>query len=547
MKVLFEAKRLGLAGVMALRERLCASLRANFRAIWWVGTCAGIGFGASGLAAQNPLTPEAQFLADPAVRMAADGTLYAIGSVDVEPDGYCSTRYAVLASRDRGLTWTWHPDVFASAGEGDESASGGFSGDRNSGLSNGLSGGVDSVPDGVPYNDRVLFAPDWLPGPDGWTLYYCQPDRVNAEGVASAPGPLGPFTDGEPLPTLGYPEIDPAVFRDDDGSVYYLWGQFSVKMARLMPDGRSLDSNSLVTDLLTEREHGFHEGVSMAKRRGLYYLVYAYMGRADRPTGLAWAWSKQALGPYAYGGVLIDNDGCDPGTWNNHGCIAPLDASGERWAVFYHRSTQNSASMRKACAEPISFNAEGHIAEVTMTSQGLGPPLPAERRLEARLACLLHGEGRIGPLPVAEQDAPSDQTVPEGASSLPIPGEGLIGLGHRDRAAFKYLAFGNDVDSVRLRVLAPDAKATLLLRLDQPWGPVIARVEVPASTQWQTVRAGVGGLERATPGGFPHQTTSGKQSPSPENEQSEPRALWVQVLVPENPEATLALDWLEFK
>jgi hypothetical protein len=27
---------------------------------------------------------------------------------------------------------------------------------------------------------------------------------------------------------------------------------------------------------------------------------------------------------------------------------------------------------------------------------------------------------------------------------------------------------------------------------------------------------------------------------------TEPRALWVQVLVPDNPEGTLALDWLEF-
>ncbi|MBI1191708.1 MAG: family 43 glycosylhydrolase, partial [Bacteroidetes bacterium] len=402
-----------------------------------------LGFSANGLAAQNPLTPEGRFLADPAVRMAADGTLYAIGSVDVDPNGYCSTRYAVLASRDHGLTWSWHPDVFSSVGEGDA----------------GLSGSAGAPPDGVPYNDRVLFAPDWLPGPDGWTLYYCQPDRVNAEGVASATGPLGPFSGGQPLSTLGYPEIDPAVFRDDDGSVYYLWGQFSVKMARLQPDGRSLDSNTLVTDLLTEREHGFHEGVSMAKRNGLYYLVYAYMGRADRPTGLAWAWSKQPFGPYAFGGVLIDNDGCDPGTWNNHGCIAPLDASldqtGERWAVFYHRSTQNSANMRKACAEPITFDAEGRIAEVPMTSQGLGPPLSANRRIDARLACLLQGDGRIGPLPAAGQDAPSDQLQPQGTSSLSLSGEGLIGMGHRDRAAFKYIAFGNDVDSVRLRVLSP--------------------------------------------------------------------------------------------
>ncbi len=472
--------------------------------------------------AQNPLTPEGRFLADPAVRMGADGTLYAIGSVDVEADGYCSTRYAVLASRDLGLTWTWHPDVFSSAGQGP--------------------GGVDGQIDGVPYNDRILFAPDWLPGPDGWTLYYCQPDRVNAEGVATASGPLGPFTGGEPLPTLGYAEIDPAVYRDDDGSVYYLWGQFSVKMARLQPDGRSLDSATLVKDLLTEREHGFHEGVSMAKRNGLYYLVYAYMGRADRPTGLAWAWSRQPFGPYAFGGVLIDNDGCDPATWNNHGCIAPLDAEGEQWAVFYHRATQSSQSMRKACAEPIAFDAEGRVAEVEMTSQGLGPALSAHRRIEARLACLLHGQGRVGPLPHASESEAS--LAPDSMS-----GEGLIGFGHRDRAAFKYLDFGQGVDSVRLRVLAAESPATLLLRLDQPWGPVIARVELPASSQWQSVQAAVSGavakgaLSTAGAASAPEKVAQDRPGPSPENQA---HALWVQVVVPNDSDATLALDWLEF-
>ena len=84
----------------------------------------------------------------------------------------------------------------------------------------------------------------------------------------------------------------------------------------------------------------------MTKRNGIYYLVFADISRAGMPTCLGYATSKSPFGPYQYRGVIIDNDHCNPGNWNNHGSIVEF---GGKWYVFYHRSTQGSVMMRKAC------------------------------------------------------------------------------------------------------------------------------------------------------------------------------------------------------
>lgn len=171
------------------------------------------------------------------------------------------------------------------------------------------------------------------------------------------------------------PGIDPTVFVDDDGQAYYYWGQFSLKGAKIKPNMTELDEASIRDSLIDSREHFFHEGSFVFKRKGIYYVLYAHEGRRDRrPTSLGYATSSSPLGPFTYKGVVIDNFGCDPETWNNHGSIAEFNG---QWYVFYHRSSHGSQIMRRACAEPIEFNADGTIDEVEMTSQGAGKPLDA--------------------------------------------------------------------------------------------------------------------------------------------------------------------------
>ena len=390
--------------------------------------------------AQNPIVPPGLYMADPTARVWEDGRLYIYGSVDESVDYYCSHRYHILSTDDL-VHWEIHPDRFSSSGPGDQ----------------------------VNYNDELLYAPDCNIKGDSFYLYYCQPDTDHAEGVAVSTDPAGPFVNATPIEVAGYDQIDPTMFVDDDGQAYYAWGQFTAKMAKMNPDMRTLDLSTLKDSVITEKDHFFHEGAHLVKRNGIYYLIYAHLGRADRPTCIGYATSRDPMGPYTYGGVIVDNDHSDPSCWNNHGSIMEFNG---QWYVFYHRSTHNSKMMRKACMEPIFFNEDGSIDEVEMTSQGAGPPLSATSTIPAERACLLHGQLYIR--------ACSEHN------------EELCEIGNEDRVAYKYVDFGSGVDSITVTVAPGKDPGGIRFMADMPWGTEIGYVKVPSSDMdpgWITLSA----------------------------------------------------------
>ncbi|MGK7397851.1 MAG: family 43 glycosylhydrolase [Candidatus Cyclobacteriaceae bacterium M3_2C_046] len=390
------------------------------------------------LRAQNPIVPAGVYIADPSAHQWGDGKLYVYGSRDESPNYYCSWSYDVLSSSDL-KQWEIHENAFSSRGPGDQ----------------------------VSYSDRPLYAPDCQYKNGTYYLYYCLATNQQTEGVAFSKSPVGPFINGTDINLFGYNQIDPSVFIDDDGQAYYVWGQFTAKIARMKPNMVAIDSASIIDDVLTEKEHFFHEGGYLIKRNNLYYLIYAHMGRAGKPTCIGYATSPDPMGPYRYGGVIIDNDHCDPGVWNNHGSIVEFD---DQWYVFYHRSTHNSRMMRKACLEPIYFNSDGSIDEVEMTSQGAGGPLPATQKIEAERACLLYGNVRIQAFSTNE--------------------EALSGVNDQDAAAYKFIDFEKKPSKAVFRV-APGAFASKIdIALGQSWGKSIGTLDVAGGgdgKSWQTI------------------------------------------------------------
>jgi beta-xylosidase len=388
--------------------------------------------------AQNPIVPAGVYIADPSAHVWKDGKIYIYGSNDESTKYYCSWTHHVLSSSDL-LNWELTRDVFSSKGANDQ----------------------------IPYNDHLLFAPDCAYKDGTYYMYYCQPSNTEAEGVATSKSPIGPFTNGKKIDTKGISEIDPCVFVDDDGQAYYIWGQFTAKMAKLKPNMTELDLSTVKDSIVTEKEHFFHEGGYMVKRNGIYYFIYAHMGRTNRPTCIGYASGKSPMGPFKYGGVIIDNDHCDPSNWNNHGSIAEFNG---KWYVFYHRATHNSNMMRKACIEPITFNADGSISEVEMTSQGAGAPLKATSQIQAEQACLLFGNTRIQAFSSNEEE--------------------LGEIHNKDNVAYKYIDFGSGVDSFEIRVAPGKKGGSIQLALDQPWHPTIGTINVePASGEkkWVTL------------------------------------------------------------
>jgi len=219
-----------------------------------------------------------------------------------------------------------------------------------------------------------------------WYYYFTAPvDGVSMQCVAFSDRPEGPFTDAVPIKGTEFPSCgDPSVIVDDDESAYLFWGQFSLRGARLKENMCELEEDTVDTMVLTEEQHGFHEGSSIRKRGDTYYMLFADTDRG-RPTCLSYAKSKSPLGPYVKGGVIIDNGKCDIASWNNHGSMLCFK---DRWYIVYHRATLGlEMGGRRVCLEPIAFDENGDIAEVPMTTQGVEGPLPAAAWLDAYRAC----------------------------------------------------------------------------------------------------------------------------------------------------------------
>lgn len=307
----------------------------------------------------NPILPIEYYTPDVEARCWEDGKVYLYGSSDkCGGDDYCSRKYHVFSSDDL-KKWEVHENAFD------------------------IGKAWDSK------KEELLWAPDCAKINEQYCLFYCT--STGGEGVAFAECPQGPFEHARPIVPANGDGIDPSVYVDEDGSIYYFWGQIRARGGKLDPDTWSLIPETIVEGILTEEEHGFHEGASMRKRNGLYYLVYTDISRG-RPTCLGYAVSRSPLGPFKKKGIIIDNSGCDPQSWNNHGSIEEVNG---QWYIFYHRSTHNGYFNRRVCIEPIEFNDDGTINEVEMTTQGIDMPLDAFEKLDAYRACELRGKSYI--------------------------------------------------------------------------------------------------------------------------------------------------------
>ena len=326
----------------------------------------------------------------------SDGKLYIYGSFDDREDVYCSDQYRVVSTADM-KNWQVHPVSFRGQDvpwQEDPDAPH-YPGLDWSHPTPFIQKMLDQLTaDGDDMKARfeenlnakkppLLFAPDCIEKDGRYYLYFCVVDE--SEGVAVSDRPEGPFTDPVQLPCGG---IDPAVFIDEDGQAYYYWGQIFSHGVRLQEDMISFDQDGIVDDLVTEEQHYFHEGSSMRKIGDTYYYVYADMERG-KPTSLGYSTGKSPLGPFTYQGIIIDNDGCDPQSWNNHGSIECVNG---QWYVFYHRCSRGTQQHRRLCIEKIRVLEDGSIPEVKMTSQGVGEPFGPGETIYGYQACQLTGQ-----------------------------------------------------------------------------------------------------------------------------------------------------------
>ncbi len=376
----------------------------------------------------------------------------------------------------------------------------------------------------------VLFAPDvtLVTEVDGSKTYYLYPNN-QAYGrngmVARSKRPDGPFevcnwSGSESRECDGVLRFDPAVFVDDDGRVYGYWGFERSYGAELDPATMATvkPGAEIVEDLVSGRdqegEFRFFEASSMRKIKDKYVFVYSRwtkegeFGMPQTNYTLAYAYGDSPLGPFTYGGTIIDGRGrktlADGSTvytahpaGNTHGSICEIDG---KWYVFYHRQTGTTEYARQAMVAPIEVKvAEGaggkvEISEAEFTSEGFETAGldPFERR-SAGIACYYtHPEGASQSYPryffkgsYVETSRPK---IEQGDKSydLSVNHSPVVNNTSGSVVGYKYFNFdglasaSNPGLDVNLTPAGIDGDITM--RIDDPdKGQVVGRIHVAAS------------------------------------------------------------------
>lgn len=335
--------------------------------------------------AQNPYLPLWEFIPDgePYVFEDPDAPgkqrVYVYGSHDMIQNNYCGRDQVVWSAAVDDLKhWRYDGVIFESKRD-----------------ANGALLHEDGRGD-------VLFAPDVTVTTDanGKKTYWLYPNNQDRNGqVCRADRPDGPFTVAnwkmnDPRHPDGILGFDPAVFVDDDGRVYGYWGfkesngaELDPKtMATVKPGSRIV--KNMIPAYEQDDEFRFFEASSMRKIKDKYVFIYSRwtkdgdFGMPESNYTLAYCWANSPLGPFKYGGTIIDGRAGAPlkspqgetrvmptatPNGNTHGSICEING---KWWVFYHRQAGDDEYSRQAMVAPIEVEVREGVDGYVRISQG---------------------------------------------------------------------------------------------------------------------------------------------------------------------------------
>ena len=382
---------------------------------------------------------------------------------------------------------------------------------------------VDKNAKGEPFDSAgtadVLFAPDVTLVTDstGKKTYYLFPnDQTGYRNglIAKSNRPDGPFevcnwNAKDPTKVDGIYGFDPAVFVDDDGRVYGYWGFGHSMGAEIDPATMcTVKPGTNVVDGMIpgyQEEPGnvfrFFEASSIRKIQDKYVFIYSRFsgdGEFGLPTSnytLAYAYSDQPLGPWTYGGTIIDGRGREINEQgdtiasgvidgNTHGSICEING---QWYVFYHRQTGTDEYARQAMVAPIEVKVQKgaggkvEISEGEYNSEGFATNglNPLERH-SAGIACWLTGPK------VAEHEWPNNKfygsyveasygtdTNFDKPYDLKNNTNRVINNTDGSIVGYKYFNFtdtyGKDGLHMKIRVTPEGVEGKIDVMIDRPW------------------------------------------------------------------------------
>ena len=353
--------------------------------------------------------------------------------------------------------------------------------------------------------NMCLYAPDVTVGPDGRYYLYYVLDKVSVVSVAVSNTPAGPFEfygyvhyeDGTKLGDKegDEPQFDPGVLTEGDTTYLFTGfcgqGDKSRHGAMLTVLDKDMLTIKRVPEFIAPGNqysegtgyegHAFFEAPSIRKHDDTYYFIYS----SEVMHELCYATSKNPLGPYTYGGVIVSNCDLHIDSYkkaeeataygaNNHGSIVQI---GDDWYIFYHRHTNGTWFSRQGCAEKIHFEADGSIKQVEITSCGLNNgPLSDIGEYPSYIACnIFTDEHKI----YVEGNAP--RVVQEGGDGDQNNGY-IKGIVDGTTIGFKYFDL-NKAKGLRIKTRAYfNGSFDVKTSLD---GEPIAKIDANGSNIWE--------------------------------------------------------------
>lgn len=255
-----------------------------------------------------------------------------------------------------------------------------------------IDNGVALYINDVLWAERQMWAPDAAYKNGKYYLYFPakKADNIFQIGVAISDCPTGPFI-AQPQPIEGSYSIDPAVFKDTDGSYYIyfggLWGGQLQKyrdnkyndsfeepltnepslgpiIAKLSEDMKQFSESPNEIQILDENgrtllsgdnNRRFFEASWMHKHNGIYYFSYS--------TGdthlICYATGDNPYGPFTYQGVILN----PVVGWTSHHSIC--DFEGKTY-LFYHDSSlsEGVTHLRSVKMTELKYRSDGSIITI---------------------------------------------------------------------------------------------------------------------------------------------------------------------------------------
>ena len=211
--------------------------------------------------------------------------------------------------------------------------------------------------------------------------------EIGGIGVAVAERPEGPFRDllGRPLINEivnGAQPIDQYVFKDDDGEWYMYYGGWGhCNMVRLNDDFTALqpwEDGSYYREVTPQ---GYTEGPFILKRNGKYYFMWSEGGWGGPDYSVAYSMSDSPYGPFERVGKILCSDP-EVATSAGHHSVIQIPGQDEYYIVYHRRPLgDDGRDHRHTCIDRLKFNADGTIAPVKITREGVPPRVIESRQL----------------------------------------------------------------------------------------------------------------------------------------------------------------------